>query len=394
MFRKQNFILFMCMITLCFCVNASFCAENFNTTPRVKPDGNKYHFAFVDYDEYMPSSRQFYYILSGLEELGWIEKGRLPFTIQDIESNEMTTKEMFAALQNTDLGKYIAFAENAFHYLAYEDHKLAAQDLITRSGQDIDLIITFGTSAGLFVKNLALPVPMVDYSATDPVASGIIDSATEGSGNKNVWAQVEPSLPLRQIKYYYSVQPFRKMGVIIYGDEIISGLPDIKKSSEEIGFELVIYHIDEQPRETKEEQERYYQIVADKFRQMSAENIDAFFLTVDLINEPERILALLEPLYDKNIPVYLMDDVTNIKHGALMLISAYDYENVGRFVADTVTKILSGAEAGSLPCVYRSAPSIYFNYDIAMRINYPLKFEFLAVCDEIFTSGEKVQNER
>ena len=235
---------------------------------------------------------------------------------------------------------------------------------------------------------------MVDYSATDPVASGIIDSATEGSGNKNVWAQVEPSLPLRQIKYYYSVQPFRKMGVIIYGDEIISGLPDIKKSSEEIGFELVIYHIDEQPRETKEEQERYYQIVADKFRQMSAENIDAFFLTVDLINEPERILALLEPLYDKNIPVYLMDDVTNIKHGALMLISAYDYENVGRFVADTVTKILSGAEAGSLPCVYRSAPSIYFNYDIAMRINYPLKFEFLAVCDEIFTSGEKVQNER
>lgn len=383
MMCSQRKLLFICVIMLCLCVSESWCAENFNTAPHVKPDGNKYYFAFVDYDEYMPSSRQFYYILSGLEELGWLE--RVPFTIQDIESKNMSTKEMFAVLQNADLGKYIAFAENAFHYLAYEDSKRITEELSARSGKDIDMIITFGTSAGLFVKGLALSIPMVDYSATDPVASGIIDSATEGSGNKNVWAQVEPSLPLRQIKYYYSVQPFKKMGVIIYGDEIISGLPDIKKSAEEIGFELVVYHIDEQPRETKEEQARYYQLVADEFRRMSQENIDAFFLTVDLINEPERILALVNPLYNKNIPVYLMDDVTNIKHGALMLVSAYDYENVGRFVADTIAKILGGAEAGSLPCVYKSAPSIYFNYDIAMRIHYPLKFEFLAVCDEIFT---------
>lgn len=384
MFRK---LLFVCVILSFFCVKTAQGMERINNIPHVKFDGNKYYFAFVDYDEYMPSIRQFYYILTGLEELGWIEKGRIPFTIQDIESESISTREMFSALQSADLGKYIAFAKDSFHYLAYEDSKSVAEDLRSRAGKEIDLIITSGTSAGLFVKNLGLPIPMVDYSATDPVASGIIASATEGSGNKNVWAQVEPSLPLRQIKYYYSVRPFKKMGVIIYGDETISGLPDIKKSAEQIGFELVVYHIDEQSRETKEEQERYYQLVADKFQQMAREDIDAFFLTVDLINEPERILALLYPLYIRNVPVYLMDDVTNVKHGALMLISAYDYENVGRFVADTITKILGGAEAGSLPCVYTSAPSIYFNYDTALRINYPLKFEFLAICDEIFTGA-------
>lgn len=381
----------ICFIMIYSCVPA-MSEQIFSTDPHLKSDGNKYYFAFVDYDEYMPSSRQFYYILSGLQERGWIKQGGLPFTIQEIEDKNMSTREMFAALQDRDLGEFIKFVKGGFHYLAYEESNIIAEDLTKRAGQNIDLIITFGTSAGLFVKNLNLPVPMVDYSATDPVASGIIESATEGSGSPNVWAQVEPSLPLRQIKYYYSVKPFKKMGVIIYGDETISGLPDIRKSAQEISFDLVVYHIDEQPRETREELERYYQLVADEFRRMSNENIDAFFLTVDLINDPARILAILNPLYNKNIPVYLMDDVTSVKSGALMLISAYDYENVGRFVADTIAKILNGAEAGKLPCVYTSAPSIYFNYDVALRINYPLHFEFLTVCDEIFSRG--AANER
>ena len=83
------------------------------------------------------------------------------------------------------------------YVLAYEEEDEIAADLEKRVEEgEIDLIITTGTSAGVFVKDLNLPVPMIDFSATDPVASGIIDSATEGSGNPNVWAQVEPSLPL------------------------------------------------------------------------------------------------------------------------------------------------------------------------------------------------------
>ena len=72
---------------------------------------------------------------------------------------------------------------------------------------------------------------MFDFSATDPVASGIIASATEGSGNPMVWAQVEPLPVFRQLKYYYSMCPFRKLGVIVYGDETISGVPDIVYAS-------------------------------------------------------------------------------------------------------------------------------------------------------------------
>ncbi|MBQ7544870.1 MAG: hypothetical protein IJT02_08005 [Synergistaceae bacterium] len=384
--RKKFFVSALSlMMMLCAFVPAAFGAQEVDMPPHLKPDGSKYQFAYIDYDEYMPASTQFFHILAGLQERGWIKEGGLPFTINDIETKRMSTREMYSALQEADLGEYIAFAKGAFHYLGYEEASQVEQDLRARAGKGIDFVITFGTSAGVFVKNLGLPIPMVDFSATDPVASGIIASSTEGSGNPNVWAQVEPSFALRQIKYYYSLKPFKKLGVIIYGDEIISGLPDIKKTSQQNSFDLVVYHIDEQPRETAAEQQQYYQLVEDKFRQMSGEGIDAFYLTVDLINDPERLYPIISLLYEKGIPVYLMDDPVNVRYGVLMLVSAYDFENVGRFVADAIVKILGGAEAGSLPCVYASAPSIYFNYEVARRIGYPLHFEFLAVCDEIFT---------
>ena len=368
--------------------DAAAVAAQLSTAPAAKPDGDKYHLAYIDYDEYLPASRFFYYILKGLEELGWIEEGSLPFTVSEIDEEEMSTKQMYEKLVSADLGRYIDFIEGGFFYLGYDDPEEAAKTLTEKAGKEIDMVITFGTSAGVFVRGLGLPVPMVDFSSTDPVASGIIDSATEGSGNPNVWAQVEPSLPLRQLKYYHSVKPFSKLGIIVYGDETISGVPDIEASAEEIGFELIKYNLEEQQRETPEELEAYYALVEDKIREIIEEDIDAFFLTVDLINDVNRLPYLLDPFYREDIPVYLMDDVEAVRHGATLLISANDLENVGRFVADAAAKILNGAEAGSLPCIYTSAPSIYLNYEVARRIHYPLQFKFLAACDRIFTEED------
>lgn len=364
---------------------ASSVEEPIDTTPHTKADGTKYRIAYVDYDEYIQASRQLYYILAGLEELGWIEKGSLPFTISSIEANMLSTKNMYDMLALADLGDYIEFPDDGFHYLAYEDNDEIAADLKKRAGKDIDMVITFGTSAGIFVKDLDLTIPMVDFSATDPVASGIIDSATEGSGNPNVWAQVEPSVPLRQIKYYYSIRPFKKAGLIVYGDETISGIPDIEKCAEELGFELVKYNIEEQSRESGKELNDYYDMVESKFKEMSEEDIDAFFMTVDLVNDTDKLPRMFEHLNKKNIPIFCLDDPETVKQGGLILILASDFVNQGRFIAEAIARILNGAEAGSLPCIYTSSPSIYFNYTTAMRIGYPIKFELLSVCDKIFT---------
>ena len=359
-------------------------SSQFETTPHTKEDGSKYRFAYVDYDEYLPASRHLYYILAGLEELGWIKKDSIPFSTRDIDEKNLSTKTMYQMLVTADLGDYIEFVDGGFFYLGYDDEKVIADSLTSKAGKDIDIVLTFGTSAGVFVKELNLPITMLDYSATDPVASGIIASTTEGSGNPLVWADFEPSVPQRQLIYYHSVCPFYKAGLVCYGDETISGIADIESAGKQIGFDLVKYNIEEQPRETPEELEAYYQLVADKIKSMSNEGIDAFILTVDLINDLDRLAGLLEPLYEKNIPVYTMDDTDTIKYGGLMLVSCNDVENLSKFVAETIAKVLNGAEAGMMPCIYYSSPGIYYNYTVGKRIRYPVKFDFLVACDRIF----------
>ena len=388
--RGRTFLWGMAYLALSLLFFAScICAEEIENTPRQRAGGGPFRIAYLDYDEYMPASRQFYYILTGMEEAGWIKEGSIPFTFEELEAKNLSTRAMYSALVEANLGPYISFVPGAFHYLAYEKEENIAEDLLSRAGEEIDLIFTFGTSAGVFVKNLNLPIPMMDYSATDPVASGIIASSTEGSGRANVWAHVEPSLPLRQLKFYHTISPFKKLGILIYGDETISGVPDIMASSEEIGFELVKYNIPEQPRETAEELEAYYDLVEEKIKELREEGIDAFFLTIDLINDLNRLYPLLSLFYERGIPVYLMDDVNSVERGGLLLICANDMENIGRFITDVFGQIANGATAGDLPCVYTSAPSIYLNYSVAKSLRYNLSFDFLASCDEIFTEGEE-----
>lgn len=385
-------------IVCCMCILLMGCGEKTkefivssnqqqekNIKPSTKPDGSKYRIAYVDYDEYLPASQQLYYILNGLKNMGWITCKEFPFSAAD-----MSTKEMVYELAKMDLGEYLEFDDEAFYYLGYDEKEQVKKSLYkhTEEDKDIDLVITFGTGAGKFVRDLNLSVPMVSFSATDPVASGIIESSTEGSGNDMVWAQVEPSMPLRQLKYYHSIKPFQKLGVIVYGDETISGVPDIERASQEVGFELIKYNIAETERKTKEEKEAYYNLVKQEFVKMRQEGIDAFFLTVDLINDMEVLPDIIKIMHDKQIPVYVMDDANTVENGALMLIATYDFENVGYFIADAIAQILNGAVAGDLPCAYTSSPYICFNYDVAKEIGYPLDFKFLISCDEIYCTKE------
>lgn len=383
-----------CILLLCLTViSASGCVqeekeviqqreETQNTEPSTKKDGGKYRIAYVDYDEYLPASQQLYYILSGLRSMGWITCEEFPF-----QADTMSTEEMIHALVGMDLGEYIEFCGDAFYYLDYDEEEEVQKGLYYHAVEkkDIDLVLVFGTSAGKMVKDMNLPIPMVNFSATDPVASGIIESSAGGSGRDNVWAQVEPSMPLRQLKYYHSIKPFDRLGIVVYGDETVSGVPDIEQASREVGFELVKYNLQEVNRETEEESEEYYKTVEQKFRELCTEDIDAFFLTVGLINDLERLPECLSVFYEKKIPVYVMDDTNTVKNGALLIISTYDFENVGYFIADAMAQILNGAVAGDLPCVYTSSPYICLNYDVAKQISYPLDIKFLMACDEIYT---------
>lgn len=347
--------------------------------PVSRDDGKPFQVAYIDYDQYQPSTRQLYYIIEALQKNGWISETEFSF-------NEKTedAMEIIKELELSDIGPYLSFRSEDSFYIAYEDLEMVKETLIrdVKNG-NIDMIISSGTNAGLFVQELDLSVPMLNVGSTDPVSSGLIES-TENSGNPYIWAQVEPSVPLRQLKYYHNLIPFEKLGVVIYGDEIISAVADQERAAEEEGFQLVKYHIPEMERETAQGQEQYYKMLSEYYHKLVEEDqVDGYFLTIDVINELDKVGEYLEIFYENEIPVFLMDDENVLEKGGLMLIAAYDYENVGKFVAETMAKTFRGAEVGDLPCVYRSAPYICLNMDVARRIQYKPTFEFLLSCDRI-----------
>lgn len=388
---KIRILFFFIALLSCFCMGCGRTKKAIQEEteietylPKSRKDGKPFQIAYIDYDQYAPSTRQFYYIILALQEAGWIKEGKLPF-----DEKEEDAMEMIARMSETDLGEYVAFSKEDSFYIAYEDEEKVKEKLTedARAGK-IDLFLTSGTNAGIFIKELGLDVPMLNVASTDPVASGIIDS-TQDSGDPYVWAQVEPSVPLRQLKYYHEIIPFQRLGTVIYGDEIISAVPDQEQAAEEVGFSRIQYNIEERSRETSEEKEEYYSLLKEYFHTLVYEdNIDAYFLTVDVINDLDRMDELLDVFYQEKIPVFLMDDENALEKGGLMLIAAYDYQNIGRFVADTLGKALYQEMLNTIPCVYQSAPYICLNMDVAKKIDFSPDFEFLLSCDRIISENE------
>lgn len=362
-------------------VNESSEEENLISDPCKRPDGKAYQAAYLDYDPYITASKQLYYLLQAFIDMGWLEIDHLPF------DEEHDAKDMIVKLADMDTGEYLQFRKNASYYIRDGEEKIRTELLSLVRKKELDLIIANGTEAGKLAKSLDLKIPVFIIGTTDPVGAGIIDSEEGYSGNDDIWAHVEPSLPRRQIQFYYSVKPFQKLGMIIYGDESISAIDDCEAMAEEIGFDLVKRNIKEFSRDgSDKEREEYRRILTAYINELIDEGIEAFLLSPNTFTS-ELASQCCDLFYDKGIPVYCMDEPVADK-GPLMLIAANDFEHIGKFTADAIGKVLNGAVAGKLSRIYASSPSIYLNLDSAKKLGFQPGFQLLLSCDVIYSTSE------
>ena len=232
-----------------------------------------------------------------------------------------------------------------------------------------------GTDPGLFMKAQDLDVITIDCMATDPVASGIVDSATD-SGDAQMWAQIEPSPYERQLKYYHSILPFEHIAMV-YADPIIAGIPDYEKAAAELGVTMTTIEVDE---ETAADEEK----LADVYSELLTQDIDALMLCAGLITSDMDSAALLEPFTDAGIPVFVQDGENYVEAGALLLVASTDNAGVGRFVAETIEQIACGTAVSEIPMEYVSSPYISLNLETAERIGFQPDFNLLLACETIY----------
>lgn len=124
----------------------------------------------------------------GLEKLGLIE--HIPTGLDD---TRIDTADVWASLAKTSGGTMIDFLEDG-HYSYNFDTTLREPVLYSllkriREKKDVDIIFAFGTEPTLDLKAAVKDIPIVSLGSTDPVSSGISETA-EFSGQDNLHAIV------------------------------------------------------------------------------------------------------------------------------------------------------------------------------------------------------------
>lgn len=355
--------------------------HRFPSAPVTKPGGGKFRIAYVDIDPYPETGSMLYYVLLSLKQDGWIQYDSLPVTADNVDA-----KALVDWLSKRDLGPYLEFDSAANYYLAYQGEAVVGESLKEHAAKkDIDLVFAMGTWPGKFVKSLNLGLPVIVYGSVDPIGAGIVKSAGD-SGDKNIWAQVDPAAFTRQLQYYYNTIHFKNIGMV-YHDEIVASIPDYEKTAAADGFKITKVQIPKLVSNKPEDVDHYYANLKDIYRKLVQEDqIDAYLINTDVITDDTRIKELFQIFYEAKIPVFVQVGDNFVQNGALMVVSPRDYVGLGAFVASTIGAIFNGAKPGDLPQEYVSSPYLSLNLDIAEKIGFTPSFEMLLSSEHVYTT--------
>jgi len=346
--------------------------------PAPKPDGGKWRLAYCESETFSNYTATLAGMAKGLAEMGWISD---PDVIDSIAA-ATSSREIWHALAQKEVSPYLEFVGDAFYNLK-ESEGIDGQIIERLSRRrDIDLIVVMGTRAGLALANDRHTVNTLVFGASNAMRSGIV-KAEDDSGLDHVWAHTDLQRFERQLRVMYDIVSFKKLGMVYENSEVAkvySAVSETEKLAREKGFEIVRYYVDE-PVDAQE-YPRYYQQVGEAYGQLAGE-VDAMYVTVASL-DPQRLPGLLEPFYQKKIPVFSQLGEIEVEHGALLTVSVMDEANLGRFGARTVAECLQGAKPRSLTQSFQSAPKLILNLEVLRKTGFKIPYKLMMVVDKVY----------
>lgn len=322
-------------------------------------------------------------LIRGLVESGYIEPMDLP-----IVHGATDSRDLWDCLFHAN-SAYIEFVTDAFWTADWDEAKRARNQRdclhrLTRTG-DIDLMLAMGTWAGQDLATDVHSTPTMVLACSDPVRSGIVRDPRR-SGLSHVHAKCDPSRYIRQVRAFHNLTGFKRLGVV-YEDSfegpIYSNLAELNLVAAERGFEVVAMAVKEQGLSD----EACMREVMACYRQL-APQIDAFWVAPNRGEDPGFMPRILEPLLDAAIPTWSQLGTMHVRRGVLMSISERNYEDVGRFHAGVIGRILRGEAPGSIGQIFEDPKAIAINLATARKIGYQIPIGMVAVADEVFSSIE------
>jgi ABC-type uncharacterized transport system substrate-binding protein len=323
-------------------------------------------------------------LVRGLHSLGLVKDGNPP-----AKPDSTDTLELWRWLSRTQgAGGLLEFPEDGFYSAGWSPRgraevRRAVSERVAGKG-DVDLILAFGTRAGLDYAAESPGVPVMSMSAIDPEGAGF---AREGGGPdaERPWAHVfvkRDRIPA-QLSLFHGTFKFRRLGVPVEEDPEAGRLsmawPAIEKTASELGFETVpCYASMEIP-----DRDAAFRNLMDCLEFLSRES-DAIYLTVNNGMLRSRMGEILAPIAEAGLPSFSQEGSEAVRAGVLMSAGQDDYDDIGLFEARALREIVYGGVPGEIPGVYKAHASVAINLTMALRIGWNPPFEILVAADRIY----------
>jgi len=246
--------------------------------------------------------------------------------------------------------------------------------------KDLDMIWSFGTWAGQeMAKTSNYTTPIIVMSVSNAVRSKIVPNYKD-SGRDNLTARIDPTKYERQMRLFYDLFRFKKLG-FVYADtdtgRTYADLVTLEKLSKELNFELVGYN--KVPESKKEAPPWILKGVKE-----IAPKIDAYYMTICIGFKLSQVPDVMAILNKHKIPTMSMYGADYVRAGALMTIADSRYKQRSRFTVAKMIKIFQGGKPRDFPIVFAPGPRLALNLAEARIIGWDPPIDVLGSADHVY----------
>ena len=348
--------------------------------PVKKSDGTRWRIGYMEggpYHDYQSVLKAF---IKQLAKTGWIEQAMFPKSVNDRE-----TLTLWNWLCHDIKSDFLEFVPDAYWSADWDDQKRVQNknDAIQRLNEckEIDLMLAFGTHAGVDLANNDHAVNTMLFSSADPIGSGIVKSASD-SGYDHFHTRVDPYRYQRQLRLFHEIVGFKKLGVAFSDTRerrTYAALDDIHKVSKELNFQVIECAYSDIKAYSEEEK----QALLDCHRKLAIQ-CDAFYVTFQNVVNNDNLRDLLKPFFEHKIPTFAQGRTFEVQQGVLMSLASMNFEDLAKFHVQIMTRILNGEKPRDIPQLYESKMEIAINLETAKKIGFHFPMDILAGAREIY----------
>ncbi len=364
-------------------------SQEFSLEPFLKEGGDPHDVGVVIYgiwEDFPDYSEVFMGMINGLSQIGWMRP--IPKTEFYYDEDMRQIKEVIdiiALVEDNGYSDFLNFSRKLYFDMDWDTEKADSGDFrdLVSEETGADLIIALGTGPGQVFASLERSVPVIADSISDPLGSGIIASY-EDSGRDFLTVRVDPDRYKRQIRMFYDVVGFERLGIIYEDTEdgrAYGAVGDIETIAEEKGFS-VVHNTNVLPVEAGAEAcETRYLTAVDE---VSGE-ADAVYLGIVNGLSARNLPHIMNIINDHGIPSFAMKGSAYVQQGVLFGVSESEEIATGIYNAKNIVQVLRGKQPRSIKQVFEHVPHIAINLSEAEKIGYDIPIDILASSDEIYT---------